>query len=537
MKKGILFFTAVLISCAVLAQKDNKTLVSINDETVTVGDFKKVYEKNLNAIDNEEGKDVTKNLELFINYKLKVAEAYQLKLDTLKSYKREIQTYRNQLTAPYLQDQDFFDNLVKEAYYRTKNEIRGRHILVRLPRNYKPEDTLKAYNKITEARNRILKGEAFDKVAKEVSEDPSAKTNGGDLGYFYAFRMVYDFEEAAYKTGMGETSMPFRTRFGYHIVQKTGERPSKGEIQVAHILIADTSATGKNKIDYVYNKLKEGKAFKDLAKEFSSDKNSKARGGVLPKFGSGRMVKSFETAAYSIEKEGEYTEPVKTRFGWHILKLEKKFPVLSFEEMKKDIENRVKKSGRGKLSDKAVLDRLKSEYNIVEVAKAKEILKKQNIRALPADSLQATILKINEKSFKQKDFVSYITNRRHLGLTQLFNDFIDKEVLNYFKENLRKTDAEFAYTLKEYEDGLLLFELMQRKIWDKSSDSIGLKNYFDKNLAQYKSKELKQIKGKVMNDYQNSLEEEWIQELRSKNAVKVNQKVLKKLIKYYRKES
>ena len=537
MKKGILFFAAVLISCVAFAQKDNKVLVSINNEEVTVGDFKKVYEKNLNAIDNEEGKDVTKNLELFINYKLKVAEAYQLKLDTLKSYKREIQTYRNQLTAPYLQDKDFFENLVKEAYYRTKNEIRGRHILIRLPRNYTPEDTLKAYNKITEARNRVLKGEAFDKVAKDMSDDKSALTNGGDLGYFYAFRMVYDFEDVAYKTSMGETSMPFRTRFGYHIVQKTGERPSKGEIQVAHILITDTTALGKKRIDQVYDKLKAGEAFKDLAKQFSDDRNSKLKGGVLPKFGSGRMVKSFETAAYSIEKEGDYSQPVKTRFGWHILKLEKKYPILSFEEMKEDVENKVKKSGRGKLSDKAVLDRLKSEYEIIEVAEGKELLKKKNIRALPADSLQATILKINEKPFKQKDFVSYIINRRHLGLEQLFNNFIDQEVLSYFKENLKKTDAEFAYTLQEYEDGLLLFELMQRKIWDKSNDSIGLKNYFDKNLTQYKSKELKEIKGKVMNDYQNSLEEEWVKELRNKNAIKVNNKVLKKLIKYYRKES
>lgn len=537
MKKEILVVIAFMLSLATFAQKDSKTIATINGEKITVGEFKKVYEKNLSAIDNEEGKDVAKNLDLYINYKLKVQQAYDANLDTLKSYKREIQSYKNQLTAPYLQDKEFFNQLVKDAYNRTKNEIRASHILIRLPRNYKPEDTLKAFNKITEARNRIIKGEAFDKVAKEVSEDPSAKENGGDLGYFYAFRMVYDFEEAAYSVKEGEVSEPFRTRFGYHIVKRTGTRLSKGERQVAHILITDGTATGKAKIDSVYAKLQNGEDFKKLASQYSNDNNSKARGGILPKFGVGRMVKPFEDAAFSLTEEGAFTKPVKTRFGWHILKLIKMYPVGSFEDMKADLEERVKRTGRGKMSDQVVLDRLKSEYTIEEVASAKDILKRKDIRTIPTDSAQATIVKINEKEIKQADFIKYTINRRHLPMETLFNNFVNQEVLTYFKDNLKNTNPEFASTLKEYEDGLLLFELMQRKVWNQSNDSIALKKYFDQNQNRYDSKELTPIKGKVMNDYQNFLEEQWVQELRAQNSIKVNKSILKKLIKYYRKES
>ncbi len=537
MKKRILGMLVLAFALNINAQDDSKTIAKINDTKITVGEFKKVYEKNLSAIDNKEGKDVAKNLELYINYKLKVDEAYKSNLDTLRSYKREIQTYKNQLIAPYLQDKEYFNDLVKEAYDRTKNQVRASHILIRVPKNAKPQDTLKAFNQITEARRRVLKGEDFTKVAKELSQDPSAKENGGDLGYFSAFQMIYDFEDVAFKTKQGDVSKPFRTRFGYHILTTTGMRPSRGEVEVAHILINDTTGTGKAKIDAIYAQLKEGEDFAALARKHSNDTGSKTRGGRLKKFGSGRMVKTFEEPAFAIENEGDITKPIKTRFGWHIIKLIKKYPVGSFEDTEKEIAERVKRSGRGKKSDQIVLIRLKSEYDIVEVESAKSILKRKDIRAIPKDSLQAVILKINEKEIKQEEFVAYTMNRRHLPMKALFSSFRDQEILTYFKDNLRNTNEEFATTLKEYEDGLLLFELMQRKIWDKSSDSIGLKNYFDKNVSNYNSKELSKIKGKVMNDYQGYLEDEWVKQLRASNSVKINKGILKKLVKYYRKES
>ena len=329
----------ILILCVVntvFAQKKSKTLLTIDGEKTTVADFKRVYEKNLDAIDNEESKNVENNLELFINYKLKVKEAYRLQLDTLTSYKKEIETYKNQLSAPYMQDSSFVNKLVKDAYYRTLNEIKAKHILIRTPKLATPKDTLVAYQKIMKIRDRILKGEDFEKVAVEVSEDESArdnpkkkrKGNSGNLGYFSAFRMVYPFENAAYNTKVGEISEPFRTSYGYHILKIDATRKSRGELEVAHILINDKGERGEKLINEIYAKLENDEQFRALARKYSNDPGSKPKGGKLRRFGSGAMVKSFEDVAYSLEKEEEYSKPFKSKYGWHIIQLIKKIQLV-----------------------------------------------------------------------------------------------------------------------------------------------------------------------------------------------------------------
>ena len=544
MKKRVLSICILLTTMGVFSQNE-KTLVTINKEKTTVADFKRIYEKNLDAIDSEEAKDVTKNLELYINYILKVKEAYQIKLDTLPSYKREIASYKNQLSAPYLQDTTFITALVKEVYFRTKNEVKAKHILIRTSKDAIPKDTLIAYNKIVKIRNRIINGEDFEKVAAETSEDKSAqddlktgrKGNNGNLGYFNAFKMVSSFEDAAYTTKVGEVSMPFKSQFGYHILKVDDFRVAKGELEVAHILIADTTSIGKDKIDQIYGKLQEKEVFDVLAKEYSDDKGSKANGGKLNKFGTGRMVKSFEDAAYSIENVGDFSKPFRSRFGWHIVKLLKKHPIKSFAELKNELRGKIKRSSRMQMSETAVINKLKATYSIVDNEEAKKILERNNIRAMQADSLQNTLFSINDKKITQETFVKYIRNRRHIPVYVLFDMFKNQEILNYYKENLVYTEPEYAYTLKEYEDGLLLFELMQQKIWNKSSkDTLGLKTYYANNKEKYNSKELKNIKGEVMNDYQTFLEKNWISDLRKNNKIKVSNKQLKRLIKFYEKK-
>lgn len=542
--KRLVVLTVLCFSSVVFSQKNDKILLTIDGEETKVSDFKRVYEKNLDAIDNEEAKDVQKNLDLYINYKLKVKEAYKIKLDTLPSYVKEMEGYKNQLAAPYLQDTVFVNKLVEDAYYRTKNEIKAKHILIRTPKIPTPKDTLAAFEKITKIRNRIINGESFEKVAEETSEDPSArddkkrgrKGNQGNLGFFSAFKMVYPFEAAAYSTEVGEISQPFRTRFGYHIVKVDSIRPSKGEVEVAHILLTKETNNAKQLIDSIYNRLEKDEQFKALARKYSNDTGSKSKGGKLRKFGSGAMVKPFEDVAFSIEKEGDYSKPFQTRFGWHIIQLIKKHPVQPFEEMKIDLKRRVKSGARAQLSEKGVIDKLKGQYSISENDIAKEIFENKKIRTIGRDSLQAVILTINDKKIKQEEFVAFIKNRNNKPVYDLFKDFKDQEILAYYKENLEKTEPEFAYTLQEYKDGLLLFELMQRKIWDKSSkDTLGLKSFYSTNISKYNNKEFKKVKGQVMNDYQNYLEKNWITDLRNKSAIEVNKKQLKKLIKYYTK--
>lgn len=536
MKKASLYFIIFCVSIPLFSQKKDKVLVTIDSDKIKVSEFKRVYEKNLDIIEDSIAKNIENNLDLFINYKLKVKEAYALQLDTVPSYKREIEGYKNQLAAPYLQDDAFTEKLVKDTYFRTKNELKASHILIKLPKDATPKDTLIAYNKIVKARDKILGGAAFKSVAKEVSEDPSVQRNGGDLGYFSAFKMVFDFEDIAYKTKVGEVSNPFKTRFGYHIIKVEATRLSKGEVEVAHILVADTTSVGKGKIDVVYQKLKAGDKFEALAKEFSNDTGSKNKGGKLRKFGTGRMVKPFENIAFSLEEENEYSIPFKTRFGWHILKLIKKYPIASFKEMKDEITEKVKRTGRINLSDKVVLDRLKNQYKIVENEQAKWIFNRKNIQDIPLDSLQDVLLTINDKKIGQSDFVKYSKNRKGQKPKVYYETFKDQEILTYFKDNLIYTAPDYAYTLKEYQEGLLLFELMQQKIWDRSAkDTLGLQNFFESRKINYKGKELKNIKGKVMSDYQTYLEKEWVKELTEKSSVKVSKKQLKKLIKYYKK--
>ena len=540
--KNLVLLMFLGLSSVIFSQKKSKVLLTIDGEKTTVSDFKRVYEKNLDAIDNDEAKDVEKNLTLFINYKLKVKEAYSINLDTLSSYVKEMEGYRNQLSAPYMQDTTFINKLVEDAYFRTKNEVKAKHILIRTPKIATPKDTLDAYNKIIKIRERIVNGESFENVAVETSEDPSAKgdlkkgrqPNKGNLGYFSAFKMVYPFEKAAYNTNIGEISKPFRTRFGYHILKVDSLRISQGEVEVAHILINNETKNGKSLIDSIYIRLENDEQFKTLARKYSNDTGSSSKGGKLRKFGKGVMVKPFEDSAFNLEKEGSYSKPFQTRFGWHIVQLIKKYPVQSFEEVKEDLKRKVKSGTRAQLSEKAVIDKLKKKYTISENANAKAIFNNTEIRNIVKDSLQETILTINDKVITQEIFVNYIKNIKSKPVYELFQDFKDKEILAYYKDNLEKTEPEFAYTLQEYKDGLLLFELMQRKIWDKSSkDTLGLKNYYTSNIANYDNKEFKKVKGQVMNDYQNYLEKTWITDLRNKSAIEVNKKQLKKLIKYY----
>jgi peptidyl-prolyl cis-trans isomerase SurA len=544
MRKLLLLVVLCCVS-SVFSQKRNKVLLTIDGEKTTVSDFKRVYEKNLDAIDNEEAKDVKKNLDLFINYKLKVKQAYAIKLDTLSSYKKEMEGYKNQLSAPYMQDSAYINKLVKDAYYRTKNEVKAKHILVITPKVPTPKDTLEAYQKIVKIKARLTAGEDFEKVAVETSEDPSARDdarkgrvgNKGNLGYFSAFRMVYPFEDAAYSTKVGEVSKPFKSRFGYHVLKVDALRLSKGEVEVAHILIKDKTAKGEEVINTIYKKLESDEQFKALARKYSEDAGSKSKGGKLRKFGSGKMVKSFEDVAFSLQDEGGYSKPFKSRFGWHIVQLIKKYPVQSYKELERELKNKVRSSERAQLSKKVIIDRLKNKYTITENEVAKAIFNRKDIRNIVKDSLKAIILTINDKSFTQEDFVNFIKRKNNVAVFQLFNDFKDQEILGYYKDNLEKVEPEFAYTIQEYRDGLLLFELMQQKIWNKSSkDTLGLKNFFDANLSKYKTKELKKIKGEVMNDYQSFLEKNWIADLKNKSSVSVNEKQLKKLIKFYKKK-
>ncbi|MBK7029207.1 MAG: peptidylprolyl isomerase [Bacteroidales bacterium] len=329
------------------AQTNDPVMIQVADESITQGEFLRVYQKNNTKGEALERQALEEYLELYINFRLKVKEAMSLGMDTIKSFRDELSSYRRQLAQPYLIDDKSIEALVQEAYNRKLYDIRASHILLKVDRMASAADTLAAWNKIMELRKRIMKGEDFGKLAMEASEDPSAKDrmsegrnvkgNHGDLGYFTAFDMVYPFENAAYKCKIGEVTQPVRTDYGYHLIKVTDKLPAMGKVQIAHIMMVfpkkasvDDSLKVADSANMAYKLLQSGTEFATVVKQFTDDKSTADKGGVLPWFGVNRMLPEFIQAISKLRKNGDFTEPFQTDYGWHILKLNDRKPIPEF---------------------------------------------------------------------------------------------------------------------------------------------------------------------------------------------------------------
>ena len=511
-KSFLLVFWA---SISVATAQKSDVLLTVDKKPVTLEDFENIYKKNNPnpAMDKE---SLDNYLELFINFKLKVREAEELGMDTVPKFIKELAGYRKQLAQPYLVDQDMTKQLIDEAYARMKKDVSASHILVRLAPDASPEDTLAAFKKITNLRNSIKSPEQFESIAKEASEDPSAKDNGGYLGYFSAFQMVYPFETAAYKTNVGEVSQPIRTRFGYHLVYVKDRRPARGQIKSAHIMVrtgtdADEKkiAEARKKIDEIRAKIKTAEDFEKMARVYSEDKNTSARGGILPVFGTGRMVPEFEEAAFALTEDGAISEPVQTPFGWHLIKRIELIQVGEFDEMENEIKTKVTRDGRGVKSVKSMVAKLKSEYKYKATKKSLDPFYSlidstyfQNTWDVKkADNLSGSVFRIQDKKYSkstrtytQKEFAEYLAgNMRKQApqevrtfVNESYEKFVEEKILEFEDSNLEAKYPEFRALIKEYRDGILLFELMDQKVWTKAiSDSSGLANYFEDNKGDF----------------------------------------------------
>ncbi|WP_426493114.1 peptidylprolyl isomerase [Hymenobacter sp. 102] len=487
---------------------------------VPASEFAYVYRKN-NSTAPEYGTraSVQEYLDLYTNFKLKVLEAEQRGLDTTQAFRRELDGYRQQLAQPYLTEKSVTDKLVREAYDRMSKEVSASHILVRITPDASPKDTLAAYQKITALRQRVTGGEDFAKVARETSEDPSAAENGGKLGYFTAMQMVYPFETVAYATPAGQVSQPVRTRFGYHIIKVNDVRPAQGEIKVAHLMVRTTpgmpaadSVTTKKKVDELYSRLtRQGASWEKTVSQFSEDAGSAANGGELPPFGTGRMIPSFEEAAFKLQKPGDISQPIQTPYGWHIIKLIEKQPVPSFEAMEPTLKSKVAKDSRSELNKAAFLKRVRQENSFVEnsavkdyaFAKADTALVNGRFKyAAPAAPAKAsktptdnsTLFTIGGKPYLAKDYLAYAQQNQRprpgaeprFVAQQLYDQYVEQSLVDYEKANLETKYEDYRMLVKEYRDGILLFQLMDEKVWSKAvEDTVGLQKFFQENQAKY----------------------------------------------------
>lgn len=512
MKNKLLLALGLFLSLQVVAQKD-ETVLEIDGKKVTKSEFLQIYLKNNNDPKYDKA-SLDEYMELFKKFKLKVAEAEALGYDTIPKLRKELDGYRKQLAQPYLVDSSQNSALVKQAYDRMKTEVRASHILIRLEEGASPEDTLRAWNRIMAIKKRIDGGEDWATVAKGRggSDDPSAQKNGGDLGYFTAFQMVYPFEEVAYNTPVGKVSMPVRTRFGYHIIKVVDQRPARGTMKAAHIMVAtgkeatpEDIESAKKKIEEIAAKIQAGESFESLAEEFSDDSQTADKGGVLPPFGTGtttRMVPEFEEAAFALKTDNQVSEPIRTDFGYHIIKRLEWTDLRPYDQMKKELQTKVNKDERAKKTQASFIAKLKKDYGFsdsykktsgwfVENIDSSYFMGKWNAGKLTTDKV---MFKLGKQNFTQKQFAAYMAkNYRNVrnadaGTTvkTQYEAWQNAEILGYEEKQLENKHPEFRALMQEYHDGILLYEIMTDKVWNKAiRDTTGLKDYFAQNNAKY----------------------------------------------------
>lgn len=509
MKKNIILFVNLFLISALSFGQNDPVLMTIKGKDVRKSEFLNIYTKN-NPDPKFDKESLDEYLELFKKYKLKVTEAEELKMDTVTSFVQELEGYRQQLAAPYLIDKEMNEELVKEAYDRSVNEVKAAHILIQ---NANGTEAVRQgavfgqaeYDKALEIRNEILaKSISFEAAALKYSQDPSAKQNSGMLGYFSAFQMVYPFEEAAFTTNVGEISMPIKTRFGYHLVKVYDKREARAKIKVAHIYAKapenstdEEKAKAKDKIEEIYALLKGGRKFEELAKEYSEDKTSAAKGGELDWFSTGRMLPEFEEASYGLKENGDYSAPIKTSYGWHIIKRLDMQEQPTFKEKESELKNKIASGVRGQKSKESFVNKLKGEYNFKDygskwigfyttlVNTDKNTSSLDNKTAFRYSKKKGLFAK--KTKVKVAEFSEYLEKNGKIDVSEKYEAFVGDKMLAFEKSQLEVKYPEYKALMQEYKDGILLFELTDKKVWKKASqDTIGLEAFYEANKENYK---------------------------------------------------
>jgi len=487
---------------------NTKTLMTVNENKIQAGEFIRMYKKSV-----EPGKtlDIDSYLQQFIVFKLKVADALSEGYDTTKSFRNELNGYRTQLAQNYLTDTQTKEKLLQKTYQRSLTEINAWHILIAMPQEVSSADTLKAWQKAIDIRERIIKGEPFEIVARGSSDDKSVKINGGNLGYFSVFQMIMPFEDAAYSLKKGNISMPVRTPFGYHIIKVTDKRPSKGKIKVAHIMKAVPPGTDDNEaqkaekeINSIYKMLQEGASFAELAKKYSDHKESAVKGGELNWFGTGEIISEFSEAAFALTDTGKYTKPVHTIYGWHIIKLLDKKSPGTYEESRSFLESKINQSYLNSISKKTFVEKLKKEYNFQVNQDAfnwfvghTDTLIIQGLKKYDRTSIpDVNLYSFANQYITTNEFADYIEKRGSLIVTKDSSVFINRlietrvsdHLISYENSVLEKKYPEFRYLMNEFHDGMLLFEISGKNVWNRvSNDSSGMHNYYNEHKNNWLS--------------------------------------------------
>ena len=509
MRFFVLISLCIVICISTQAQDNSSsTLLRVENDSFTVADFLKVYDKQTDDKDQK----VSDQFDLFVDYRLKVKEAQKRKIDTLSNFQKEFKRYRNQLADNYIANGKVTDDLVKETYERLKIEVKASHILIKVPDTASTDSRQKLYQKAKEIAGKAKRGADFESLALQYSEDPSVQRNKGNLGWFRAFQMVYPFESAVYNQKVGEISSPVETQYGYHIIKKTDQRKSQGKITVAHIMIKpnqkdSTGISAKQKVDKIYSRIQKGEDFSQIAQEESDDKKTAPKGGQLNPFSVGDINSdSFENTAFSLEN-GAKSKPFRTRFGWHIIKKIGNEPIRPLEEKKSELVKRIKTSKRVKLLNNKIQKNILQYHDMsVDSTIVKTISQAvdstiHRYKWKASDSLKSiskTFLSIDNLNYSVGDFAGYFEKQQrtltkksqyNLMVKEALGKYVYAKLVKHHKNQLEELAPDFKAKMKNYKEGLMVFEMMEREVWNKAKDdSIGLKKYYQQHKKAYYSK-------------------------------------------------
>jgi peptidyl-prolyl cis-trans isomerase SurA len=517
MKRIFWLCLTILSFHPMMAQQSDKQdfiVFTCGNDTVMSDEFWRIFNKNKKDDSKPDRTEVEEYLDLYVKFKLKVNEAYARGMDTNQAFISELNGYRRQLAQPYLTDNEVTEKLIDEAYERMKYHVKASHIMVALEAGASPADTLAAWNKIERYYQSLQKGADFDSLAYAVSEDPSAQGSPGsrgykgDLGYFSTFQMVYPFESAAYELEVGEISKPVRSAFGYHLIHLKDKKENPGDLKAAHIMIRfnkeEEASEAKEKIDAIYAKLKEGVAFEDLVEQYTEDFSTRARGGQLNWFNytAANVPEVFRETAFGLKNDGDYSEPVKSEYGWHIIKRIEMKPLASKEEMEVNLKSRIARDSRSRMNKEAVLKRITEENKFEEVEGAYETFSSMvdgslttgNWKRPESFDSSKTLFFIAGNAYTFDQFADYIerTQQRRQQqnadalLESMYREFTEKCNFDYEESVLEKKYPEFKHLMQEYRDGILLFELTDEEVWSKSvEDTLGLEAFFRARPDRY----------------------------------------------------
>lgn len=509
-----LLLAVAILPLAMLAQKDDPVLFTVENTPVHQSEFVYIYTKTNGKNADFSRPSLQEYLDLYVKFKLKVQKAKEMQLDTIPQLMNELAGYRRQLADSYLIDKEVTEKLLREAYEHSRQDVDISHILISLRPDAGAEETQALYKKAMEVKER-LKKEDFDTVAKEVSGDKSAQNNGGHIGFVTALfpNGFYELEKAAYSMELNKLSDPIRTSAGYHILKVHGRRPARGELEAAHILLRTQdkdAATVKARIDSIYQAIKGGASFEELAKRLSEDSRTAAQGGYVGFFGINKYNPAFENAAFALAEDGAISKPVETNVGWHIIKRISHRGIQPYNVEKSRLESQVKRDARFEEAKLAMVERIKKEGGLKEYPEVLETF---------ASSLTDTFLTFRWRApeeggdallfqyggdFKVTlgDFTNYLeraTRKRLRGGTdteipalvkELYQDFVNEKAMAYEEQNLEKNYPDFKALMREYEEGILLFEATKMLVWDKASqDSAGLAEFYKLIEGKYRWEE------------------------------------------------